>query len=286
MKEGLDQAVREAARPASRGDGSGYLSLSFAEQRGLARTYRVSQWQVQVVALEADVIPEVYARNQTSLSCRDQLRLLRAHVAIVGLGGLGGTVCEILARIGIGRLTLIDGDRFVDSNLNRQLLSSASSLGKSKAKTAARRVGSINPAVRKRAVAAFLDNDNGCSLVAGATLAVDALDSIAARFSLQRSCRTLGIPLVSAAIAGSSGQATVIFPEDHGFDVIYGDSQKTVSGAEATLGTLPFTAVSLAAIECAEAVAMVIGRPSTLRNRLLFVDLSDHGRHAVDLPLP
>ena len=105
----------------------------FANQRRLVERYGPDHKSVQLAALQHGVIPEVYARNQKRLSSEDQIKLLQSHVAVIGLGGLGGTVTEILARIGIGTLTLVDGDRFDDSNLNRQLLSSTEVLGKQKA---------------------------------------------------------------------------------------------------------------------------------------------------------
>jgi molybdopterin-synthase adenylyltransferase len=73
--------------------------------------------------LKTDIIPERYVRNFNAFSPKDQIKLLRSTVAVVGLGGLGGGVTEILARIGIGTLILIDGDVFEDTNLNRQMLS-------------------------------------------------------------------------------------------------------------------------------------------------------------------
>lgn len=284
MEINLQQKVRAAAETLRRPDGSAYHSLPYAEQRRLAAQPGSDHQDVQITALQMDIVPEVYARNQTSLSCREQIKLLRAQVAIVGLGGLGGAVCEMLGRIGIGRLTLIDGDRFADSNLNRQLLSTTASLGQLKAEVAARRLGQVNPAVICRPIPEFLTADNGVDLLAGVTVAVDCLDSIAARLLLQDLCRSLGIILVSAAIGGTSGQATVVFPGDEGLARIYRGKESAATGAEGTLGTLPFTAMAMAAVECAEVVAVTVGRPAALRNRLLVTDLDDHSTMLIDLP--
>ncbi|NNK56468.1 MAG: HesA/MoeB/ThiF family protein, partial [Desulfofustis sp.] len=139
-QEQLTSRVVEAATEKERPDGSSYPSLSFADQRDLAESYGPDHKTIQLAALRQGIVPEVYARNQKRLSCADQIKLLQSHVAVIGLGGLGGTVTEILARIGIGTLTLVDGDRFDDSNLNRQLLSSTEVLGKPKASVAEARV--------------------------------------------------------------------------------------------------------------------------------------------------
>jgi molybdopterin/thiamine biosynthesis adenylyltransferase len=284
MQDELHRAVAEAAAERERPDGSTYLSLSFAHQQGLAEIHGGDHKSVQLAALEQGIVPEVYARNQKRLSSADQIKLLNSHVAIIGLGGLGGTVTEILARIGLGSLTLVDGDRFDDSNLNRQLLSDTGVLGKPKALVAEARVRGVNPAVKTRGVSSFLTAENAVNLLASADIAVDCLDSIPDRFTLETACRQLAITMVSAAIGGTSGQLTVTYPEDGGLSRVYGPPEKAASkGVEKTLGTLPFAAITLAAMECAEVVAMAVGNSSALRNRLLITDLIDHTLEIVDL---
>ena len=284
MREGLSEKIAEAAAPKERPDGSAYRSLSFADQRRLAETLATDHKSVQLAALQQGIVPEVYARNQKRLSSEDQLKLLQSHVAVIGLGGLGGTVTEILARIGIGSLTLVDGDHFDDSNLNRQLLSSTEVLGEQKTAVAARRVKAVNPAVKIQAVSSFLTAENAPQLLSGADIAVDCLDSITDRFILEAACRKMAIIMVSAAIGGTSGQLTVIYPEDQGLSRIYGPPEKASHrGVEKSLGTLPFAAITLAAMECAEVVAMAVGDPSGLRNRLLITDLVDHSLDIVEL---
>jgi len=98
-------------------------------------------------ALKNKIIPYRYIRNRTILSAKEQLRLLESDVAVVGAGGLGGLVVEILARMGIGRLIVVDDDILEETNLNRQVLSSKDTLGLSKAETGASRVRTVNPAV-------------------------------------------------------------------------------------------------------------------------------------------
>ena len=84
--------------------------------------------------------------------------------------------------------------------------------------------------------------------------------------------------MVSAAVAGFSGQITVIFPEDKGLELVYGpqESLSATRGAETTLGNLAFTVSLVASLECAEAVKILLGNDSDLRNRLLIVDLKEH----------
>ncbi len=240
MREGLIEKVAEAAAPKERPDGSRYRSLSFAEQRRLAEGYGSDHKAVQLAALQQGIVPEVYARNQKRLSSEDQIKLLQSHVAVIGLGGLGGTVTEILARIGIGSLTLVDGDHFDDSNLNRQLLSSTEVLGEQKAAVAAKRVKAVNPAVETQSVSSFLTAENAPQLLNGADIAVDCLDSITDRFTLEAACRKMAITMVSAAIGGTSGQLTVIYPGDQGLSRIYGPPEKASHRGGKNLGNPAF----------------------------------------------
>ena len=183
---------------------------------------------------------------------------------------------EILARIGIGTLNVIDGDRFEESNLNRQFLSTPKRMATSKAEAAAERIKSLNSAVQVNAHARFLNAENGVRLLQHSDVCVDCLDNLKTRFILERLCKQIRSPLVSAAVAGASGQVTTIFPEDQGLALIYGAAEKVPSkGAETTLGTVPHAVTFLAALECAEVIKIILNKPGLLRNQLLVADLDD-----------
>ena len=277
--------LQSLAQRRTRPDKSSYMAILFRDVWAIADKTGLSLRRIECAALEAEIVPERYCRNQKTLSNADQLRLLRSHVAIIGLGGLGGTVTEILARIGIGQMTLVDGDCFDESNLNRQLLSSPANVGKSKAETAKLRVQEINPAIEVHTVPEFFRADNGQAILHGTQLAIDCLDTIADRFILEDSCRKASIPLISAAIGGSSGQATVIFPEDPGLKDIYGPPGKAPKrGIEASVGTLPFGAVYMAAVECSEATTILLGKTPELRNKLFLAEIGDHTTELFSLP--
>jgi len=271
-------ALKTAAGRQSMPDGSAYRSLALADAEAIARQCKLPLKDVELAALENNILPERYARNRQSFSLNDQARLLQSSVVVVGLGGLGGTVVEILARTGVGRLRLIDGDRFEESNLNRQLICRLDRISQSKARAAADHVRCINAAVEVDCRQENLTAGNAAALVAGADVAVDCLDNIEARFMLEKASRSAGIPLISAAVAGTCGQLTTIFPEDPGLSAVYGDPDQTVpvKGAEAVLGNLAFTVSAIAALEAAETVSVLLHRASSLRNRMLFVDLKDY----------
>jgi molybdopterin/thiamine biosynthesis adenylyltransferase len=274
---GFISEIEKRAENCAFPDKEPFRGLSLSATTALSQKFGLSRGQIEVAALERDIIPQRYARNMKSFTPQDQLALLSARVCVVGQGGLGGGVTEILARQGIGALTLIDGDRFEESNLNRQFFSTESGLGKLKAEAGGNRITSINAGVSVTRHAVFLDETNAAGLLAGADVAVDCLDSLKARFVLEAASKTAGIPFVSAAVAGAGGHVTTIFPEDRGLRLIYGEpDQAPTAGAEASLGTLPFAVTLLATLECAEITKIILKKGGLLRNRLLVVDMMDN----------
>jgi molybdopterin/thiamine biosynthesis adenylyltransferase len=257
-------------------DQTPYRSISVEHVQRLAAESGASGREVEIAALENGIVPERYARNMRTFSLKDQAALLRARVGVVGLGGLGGTVVEVLARMGVGHLRLVDGDRFEDSNLNRQVLSTIEGFGQLKSEAARARVARINPSVDVAALSEFVTAENAEVVLAGCDVVVDCLDNLRTRFVVEDACRRIGCPLVSAAVAGASGHVTTIFPEDTGLRLIYGEpGQLPLKGAETALGTLPHAVVFLATLECAEVVKVILKKGSLLRHKLLVADLMD-----------
>jgi molybdopterin/thiamine biosynthesis adenylyltransferase len=229
---------------------------------------------VEMAALQAGVIPSRYGRNIGTIGIEGQITLLDSTVAVVGQGGLGGYVTEALARMGVGRLILIDGDVFEEHNLNRQVLSSEALLGISKAEAARRRVADINSAVDVIAHAEMLTQENLSRLLAGADVVVDALDRLPIRLVLQVGAQALGIPMVHGSIAGFLGQVMTIFPGDPALLSLYGGpDQAPEQGLEAQLGTPAATPMAVAAWEAQEVIKILLGLGAPLRHRLLIMDM-------------
>lgn len=251
-----------------------YGALSLAAVRKIASICSLSLKEVEVNALEMGVIPLRYERSLgTVAGPAGQLQLLRSRVAIVGLGGLGGLVAELLARMGVGTLVLIDGDRFSESNLNRQIMSSEAVLGVQKASAAAARLKEINAAVEYVVYAQFATPHNLEGMLAGSDVAVDCLDSLSTRFMLENGCRNLNIPFVHGAIAQFYGQVAVIYPGDPGLTAIYGppDNDKE-HGIEKELGNPATTPALVASLQVQEILKILLKIEKLLRNRLLFID--------------
>ncbi len=253
-----DHAVNQLLLWYSQVEAAGHFSVTIA--------------QVEELALEQGILPARYQRNSQAIPVGDQLTLFRSSVAVIGCGGLGGYVVEELARLGVGRIIVIDPDVFEEHNLNRQLFSTTANLGTAKVEAAARRIRDINPAVTLVPVQDTFSPANGAGLLGGCQIAVDALDSIRVRLELADACTVLNIPLVHGAIAGWFGHVATQFPGDNTIQTIYG-AWKGGKGVEQTLGNPSFTPALVASLEVAEVCKLLLGQGTTLRGRQLLIDL-------------
>lgn len=212
-----------------------------------------------------------YNRNMNTLSPEENERLKEFKVCVVGCGGLGGYVIELLGRLGIGTITAIDGDVFDVTNLNRQLLSTEDGIGKSKAHAAEERMRKVNSEVKLLPIQAFVSEENCDEIIGGHDVVVDALDNMTSRRLLEAHCEKQNIPLIHGAIAGWYGQVSTILPGDGTLRKIYPPDEN--KGAETELGNPSFSPALVASIEAAEALKVLLGRGSILQNRLLTIDL-------------
>lgn len=144
-------------------------------------------------------------------------RLQAAHVAIVGVGGVGSWVVEALARSGIGSLTLIDMDDVCITNTNRQLPALAHTVGVSKVDVLAARVAEINPACRVSRVIEFLTESNVDRLLApDFDFVVDAVDRTSIKALILARCHVRGMPVITSGSAGGRRDPTLIRTSDLG----------------------------------------------------------------------
>lgn len=217
-------------------------------------------------------IPERYAGNMDAFSPTEVAAIRRKHAAVIGCGGLGGYVCQALARFGVGRLTVIDGDVFSAGNLNRQMFAAEDTLGLPKVEVCRRELARINGDVTVTAHNAMLDDANATRLLAGADIVLDCLDNPKTRLVAARACGDgLRVPLVHGAIGGFFGQVANIFPGDRLLEFLYPNPE--AKGLEKTLGNPVFIAQAVAAIQCVEALKILAGRSDVLRNAFLHIDL-------------
>lgn len=161
------------------------------------------------VAMSIDV--ERYARHLVlrEIGGPGQQALSRAHVAIVGAGGLGSPAALYLAAAGVGALTLIDPDHVSLSNLQRQVLFRTDDIDQPKVSRAAHHLQALNPELRVTTHAVGLEASNAQSLLSGCDLVLDGCDNFPTRFAVDLASRSLGIPLVSGAVGRWEGQLSL-----------------------------------------------------------------------------
>jgi molybdopterin/thiamine biosynthesis adenylyltransferase len=247
--------------------------LSISDRDAIAAALRLAKRNVEIAALEAGVVPQRYIRNIGSLEISGQKKLLQAKALLVGAGGLGGTIAQLLARMGLGVLVIADGDFFTEDNLNRQAFSLEENVGVSKVQAARSQMMKINAATEVEIYEGYVTDKELAFLIQGAEVAVDALDNMPSRFSLEKVCKEAKVPLVHGAVAGFSGQVTVIYPEDMGFASFYGSPAAVPEkGIEVELGNLAGIVSAVASVQVQEAVKVITGIGRPLRNRLLFLD--------------
>jgi len=268
--------LKKTKKEAINSSGEKYYNVLVNQVKEIAGKFQLPSREIEISALQNNIIPERYQRNLGVISPSEQVKLLQSKVAIIGAGGLGGTVLEFLARMGIGKLIIADKDLIVDSNLNRQILSTETNLGQRKTEFAVKRVKEINSSIEIIGHSVFINSDNVEKIIEGAEVVVDALDNLPSRFVLQKACRDLKIPLIHGAIAGFNGQLTTIFPEDKGLELIYGsDRDLPEHGSEAELGAPTITPALIASLEAQEVVKILLKRGKLFRNRLLYLDIEE-----------
>lgn len=259
--------------------------LTLGDIAAVATRAGVSTRELSAEALDNGLIPLRYARNVGTLGTDGQAKLLRSAAVIVGAGGIGGHAAEFLARAGVGRLRLVDPDRFEETNLNRQNFACGRVLGKPKVDVVRDMLQEINADVEVDALRTTATGENLPGLLDGADVALDALDSLTDRLVLQEACARAGVPMVHGAIAGNALQATTIFPGDPGLEGFSRGHEVDGKerGVEVETGNPATTPALVAAIQVEEAVKVILGREPGLRGRLLYADTSDWSVEFIEL---
>ena len=224
------------------------------------------------------MIKERHSRNIPALSEDDMGKLADSRVLVAGCGGIGGSVIEHLARIGIGAITVVDGDSFDASNLNRQVLCTPDNLGCSKAAAAAERVSLIDPSIRVKAVCEPIVKENAAGLLKDADLVIDALDSVESRLMLEDAAADAGIFIVHGAIRGWDLQVMLVPPGSGLLRSLYAGAAED---AEKT--SLSMTPAACAAVEVSLAVRFLCGRALPPAGTLYAGSLMDMRFGAIDL---
>ncbi len=249
--------------------------IPLAAYERAADKFSVTFKEIEKIILENGLFPLRYQRQRDLFAGRGQLRLLQSRVAVVGCGGLGGHIFEMLIRLGVGNLLVIDPDFFVESNLNRQLLATTATLGRYKAEVARERGAMVNPVVTVEPLNRSFQSDRGVQLLASCDLVFDALDSITLRLQLADLCAKLDLVLIHGAVGGWSGQVAMVPPASGIMGRIYQrfEPETQDGGIEGAVGNLAPTVNVVAALEVAAGLSHLLGGQHENWSVGCFIDL-------------
>lgn len=193
-----------------------------------------------------------------------QAKLARAHVLVVGAGGLGSPVLNYLAGAGVGSLTIVDPDCVEESNLHRQPLFETKDIGAFKAKRARDQLLARNPYIVVQSIAEALTPDNAESLVADADIVVDAADSFAVSYILSDQCLAQKKPMISASVLGQTGYAGGFCGGAPSLRAVFPDLPTQAANC-ATAGVLGPVVGMIGAMQAQMVLAVLLGQsPSPL----------------------
>jgi molybdopterin/thiamine biosynthesis adenylyltransferase len=249
----------------------------------MRKSENVTEKNSGALTLERNGIPLRYLRNIGTITVEGQKRLLSSTIAVAGVGGLGGEIADQLARLGCGRIIIIDPDRFSEEDLNRQMCTE-NDLPEFKVAVVAARIKEINSAVTVTCHANAITQENIHELIKEANVVVDGLDNVPSRLIVEAACRYLRVPFVHGAICGFGGQVMTIFPEDKGLSYIY-DRHISLHGrvVEVQIGNLITTIRLVAAWEVQEVINIITGIGEPRHNRLLLLDIREGTVHEIKL---
>ena len=218
-----------------------------------------------------------YARHLMlpELGVEGQERLKASSVLCVGAGGLGSSLLLYLAAAGVGRIGIVDGDVVELSNLQRQVIHGSSSIGVSKAQSAANRIAELNPLCRVEVHERMIDSSNALELIGDYDLVCDGSDNFPTRFLVNDACVLSRRPLVYGSVQRFDGQVSVfnatsdspnyrdLLPEPPPAGAVPSCSEAGVMGVMPGL---------IGLLQATEAIKLITGLGRILDGRLLVVD--------------
>lgn len=245
-----------------------------------------SRWQAEGLPMAAPAghvdldFHDRYARHLRlpEIGVEGQRRLERAHVMMVGAGGLGSPAAYYLVAAGLGRLRIVDDDVVDRSNLQRQILHTDARIGQAKVASAAAALSALNPRARIEPVAERVTSGNVEALLEGVDVVIDGADNFPVRYLVNDACVRLGKPLVYGAVHRFEGQTSVfdtggrrgeapcyrcLFPEPPPPEAAPNCSEAGV------LGVLPGV---IGLLQATETLKLLLGIGEPLRGRLLHFD--------------
>ena len=218
---------------------------------------------------------------------REQEKFKSSRIAVIGCGGIGGQTIEMLARMGVGELVLVDEDSFDWTNLNRQTLATTEEIGLVKSEIAKQKIEKINPYVKVTSFNEHVDESNIDKILNDTDIVIDALDNIITRVIVSRKARDNMIPYIHGAIHGTLGQITVFLSNTKSYEEMFNlpsegkelndevieDLMNLTSGVPPAIGPTPNL---IGCLEAMEAYKIITGIGKvTVAPKILTFDLLD-----------
>lgn len=214
-----------------------------------------------------------------------QLKLRNAKVCLIGVGGLGSPVALKLVGMGIGHLRFIDRDIVSRSDLHRQHLYDAQSLGRPKVEVAFDKLSRLNPDVELEPIPESLNSANAEALIAGMDIVIDGLDRPEPRYIVNRTCNKLKIPYVFGAAIEAYGNVSTILPgQTFCLECFMPDLKDEDLPVCGLVGVHPSAIGIVSSVQVYEAGRVLIGQEPKLYNKLLYVDLREFEFNILDIP--
>ena len=199
-----------------------------------------------------------------------QEKLKLANVLIVGCGGIGCTVAELLARAGVGQISLIDADNIEISNLQRQIAYTEQDIGFYKADILKKRLMQINPYIQVKSYTETLNEKNASDLIAAQDLVLDGCDNFTTRYLVNQVCSEYITPLISASAIGFQGQMFMVEGNSACYECLFPkDQHENESLRCADSGVLATTPNVMASLQAHHALLYLGLGKTPLKQKLL-----------------
>ncbi len=158
---------------------------------------------------------DIYSRTSLLIGEKNLEKLKNSHVAVFGIGGVGGFSAEALARSSVGKITLFDNDTVCESNLNRQIIATGETLGEDKTESMKKRINSINPQAKVECHKVFFLPENAQNYpFDGYDYIIDAVDTVSAKIAIIEGAKRAGVPVISCMGTGGKTDISALKVED------------------------------------------------------------------------
>jgi len=221
---------------------------------------------------------EYYSRQvvMTEMGYNAQLKLKNSRACLVGVGGLGSPAAMQLTAMGVGYLRIVDRDVVELTNLHRQHLYGVDDVGYPKVEAAAKRLRQLNPYIRVEPLPFSVNQINAEDIVRDMDVVVDGLDSMKARYAINRACIRLGVPYIFGAAITTTGNLSTIVPGKTAcLECFYGNLDDKKLPKCGVVGVHPSLVNIIASLEVSEAIRILTGKKPCLVNKLLNFDLDE-----------